>query len=97
MEIVEVLGRLGAQEQNAKRTTEGLYVFVWTVPWHWEKCCDQPTLKTISDQISKTLGIARTAVWPQGVFYLAAKPWVLNSAAELQLPDLGRKVTGKRA
>ncbi len=93
--VEKVLGKLGAQEQNVKRSNDGLYVFDWEVPWHWEQICDRATLRIVSDRIARKLSIREIAIWPQGAFNLANEPWVLSTAAEAKFHELGQRVRRK--
>ena len=87
-EIARVFCRLGAAKQNAARQVQGLFVFVWWVPAHWEHPYSRAWMRATCDQLAEQLGLQYAAVWPQGYFETARESWVLSSKAAGAFSDL---------
>ena len=87
-EVKQVLNRLGASAQGAKRSTQGLYVFVWWIPIAWEDTYKREWLRKICDQMAQQPGLKYVAVWPCGHFTAAYEPWILSTDAMVILPGI---------
>lgn len=87
-EIRRVLGRLRAAEQNAARSMTGLFVFVWWVPFLWEKAYDRSWMRDTCDAVARQLTLEYAAIWPQLYFPAAKEPWVLSTKAASTFPEL---------
>jgi len=89
-DIRKILSRLGADKQNTARSNSSLFVFVWWVPPAWNHAYDRSWMHEACNNIATEQQLDYVAIWPCGHFNINNEPFVLNTKAAEEFPELGR-------